>query len=200
MKARLVLLAAALLVAAPVTLASGAARETRPVQMFVDGSTVAGAWSTLDRNASGISMTLHTSGLPAGDAATVWWVVFNEPQNCTHGGAGLRCGPGDLPPFGGDGSAETSVLYAAGHVIGGNGTANYGGHLAIGDTSGAAFGNGLTNPLGADVHLVVRDHGPVIRNLASEMIHTFGGGCSNMPPFTGPNVCDDVQFSAHEAG
>src|SRR5262245_30216980 len=78
---------------------------TADVRRFSDGSVVTGAWSALITNASGASMTLHTTGLTAVDAVTVWWVVFNAPENCSHGEGPYRCGPGDLPPFGGDGSA-----------------------------------------------------------------------------------------------
>jgi hypothetical protein len=37
--------------------------------------------STLNRISKAISMDLHTSGLPAGDAVTIWWMVFNHPRN-----------------------------------------------------------------------------------------------------------------------
>lgn len=108
------------------------------------GSAVPGAWSTLVTSDAGASMDLHTSGLPAGDAVTVWWVVFNHPELCRHGALGLRCGEGDL----GEPSVEASVLFAAGHVIGGSGVGDYGAHLSVGDTAGALFGPGLTNPTG----------------------------------------------------
>ena len=82
---------------------------TSDVRRFSDGSAVAGAWSKLVTGSEGASMTLQTTGLDPGDVVTVWWVVFNAPQNCTHGEGPYRCGPGDLPPFGGDGSAAPSV-------------------------------------------------------------------------------------------
>jgi hypothetical protein len=81
------------------------------------------------------------------------------------------------------------VLYATGHVIGGSGTASYGAHLAVGDTSGALFGPGLTNPLGAEIHLVVHDHGPADPAIVAAEIRSFG--VCNL-------VCTDVQFSVHE--
>ena len=162
---------------------------TSDVRRFSDGSVVAGGWSKIVTNDAGASMTLHTAELAAGDVVTVWWVVFNAPQSCTHGEGPYRCGPGDLPPFGGDGSAEPSFLYASGHVIGGSGTANFGAHLSVGDTSGALFGPGLINPLGADIHLVVRDSGPVDPATAAAAIHSYG--VCNL-------VCNNVQFSVHE--
>jgi len=145
----------ALALATPAT--AGTTRSN--VYRFADGSQVAGAWSVLTTTDAGARMTLQTSELPAGHSVSVWWIIFNAPQNCTHPEGGLRCGPGDLPPFGGDDSAVTSIAYAAGHVIGGSGQATFAGRLATGDTKGAVFGPGLVNPTTADIHLLVRDQG-----------------------------------------
>src|SRR5436190_9352690 len=162
---------------------------TANVYRFSDGSPVAGAWSTLSTSDAGARMTLQTSGLASGHTVTVWWIIFNEPQNCTHGEAGLRCGPGDLPPYGGDDSAVTSLVYAAGHEIGGTGQATFSARLAIGDDSGALFGPGLVNPTGADIHIVVRDHGVLSPVQRSEGIHNFGP-CNP--------ACTNLQYSPHE--
>ena len=158
------------------------------VYRLADGSQVAGAGSTIVTGSAAASFTLRTSDLPAGHTVTVWWVVFNDPANCTHGEAGLRCGPGDLPPYGGNNSAVTSIVYAAGHVVGGSGTAAFAGHLSTADVAGALFGPGLINPLGADIHLVAHDHGILVPQQRAEGIHNFGP-C---------NPCADVQFSPHE--
>jgi hypothetical protein len=180
-------LLAALVLAVWATSASADVGVRANVYRFSDGSQVAGAWSSLATSAAGAKMTFQTSELPAGHSVTIWWVIFNQPQNCTHPEAGLRCGPGDLPPFGGDDSAVTSVLYAAGHVIGGSGIASFAGRLATGDTSGALWGPGLINPTTADIHLVVHDHGQ--KEDPSQEIHNFGP-CNP--------TCTDIQFSPHE--
>lgn len=184
------LAAATVLTALPAQ--AGAARSTtRPVFMFPSSTTttltqVAGASSTLVRTDSGVTLTLHTSELQPGDAVTVWWVVFNNPSACDAGHFGLHCGPGDL----GRPQTGASVLYAAGHVMGADGVGDFGGHLSVGDTSGALFGPGLTNPAGADIHLVVHDHGPADPALMPDEIHSFGV-CDT--------TCTDVQVSVHEA-
>lgn len=146
---------------------------------------VAGAWSSLTTNASGATVTLHTSGLDAGHAITVWWVVFNNPGACNAGHFGFRCGPGDLA----NAAAEPSVLYAAGHVIGSGDSTDFGAHLSRDDTSQALFGPGLINPTGADIHLVVHDHGPADPTLLPAQIHSFDV-CNTQ--------CHDVQVSVHE--
>lgn len=75
---------------------------TNPVISLFDGSTTGS--STLRRTKGGVTMTMKTTGVPAGHAVTVWFVVP---------GAG-------------------SAL-AAGHVIGGSGRARFGGHMSAGD-------------------------------------------------------------------
>lgn len=188
------MLAAGLAVAviSPVAKAGPAARDQSAVYVFGTGVQIPGAWSTLVRNEKGVAMNLHTSALAPGSASTVWWVVFNSPENCTHGEFGSRCGVGDLPPFGGDPSVQASLLHATGNVIGGAGTAGFGGYLSEGDLTGVVFGPGLLDSRRADVHLVVRTHGQAIPGLIHEQLSTFNGGCP-------PNACQNIQVSVHEA-
>lgn len=162
---------------------------TATVHRFTDGTQVEEAWSQLRTGDEGAHFILHTSDLEPGHTVTVWYVIFNNPTECSHPEGPLRCGPGDLPPFGGDDSAETSVVYAAGHQVGTSGPTSFAGSLQTGDTDGSLWGPGLTNPLRADIHLVVRDHGRLAPQQRAAGIHDFGT-CS-------PD-CVDVQFSAHE--
>ena len=159
-----------------------------PVMWFGTATAIPGAWSTLLRTGSGVAMNLHTADLPAGTADTVWWVVFNNPQNCGPKPSGPRCGDADLHATG----VDASILHAAGHVVGADGVGNYGARLAVGDTSTALFGPGLVNPFTADIHLVVRTHGAPIPGLVDDQIHSFNGGCP-------PNTCTNIQASVHEA-
>jgi hypothetical protein len=151
----------------------------------------------------GVSATLRTSGLPAGDAVTMWWVVFNNPDAC-EGAAGvpLRCAESDL--FNED--VAGSVQYAGGNVVGGSGHYSVGSYLSVGDTSGCAFGPGflcagLIDAREADIHLVVRSHGPKLAEFMPGQIMSFGVACT---PGTseglgdGPNDCEDLQAATHE--
>jgi hypothetical protein len=144
--------------------AGAATQTTSPVATFA-GATV--GTSTLTRTGSGISFSLQTSGLQAGHAVTVWWMVFNP-----------------------DGSV--SVQYAAGHVVDDSGVAEFGGHLSVGDLDEVINGGpGLLDALGADVVLVVRDHGPKDPGRVNQQIHTFDV-CNP--------TCTDLQMSMHTAG
>ena len=175
--------------------------ETSRVQWFSDWSNVSMASSNLRTYDWGASFNLNTYGLKPMDAVTVWWVIFNYPEYCTHGTGGYRCGEGDLAPFGGNSSVESSVVHADGDVIDYRGFGHFQGNLMANDASKALFGNGLVHPEGADIHFVVRSHGRVWGSLVREQLNTFGGGCNNAPPGTGmpgPNTCWDAQFSVHE--
>lgn len=189
---------------APVVRFSAASRDVATVSTFADLTPVGS--SRLVRNDNGLSVSLATSGLASGSTATLWIVVFNLPENCSAPG----CGEDDL--F--DPSAMVDVMYTAGTVIGGSGKATLAGHRAEGDNSGSLFGAlglpspGLIDARTAEVHFVVRSHGPKIPGMVDDMIHTFNGGCQNPgPPFPdplppelgapGPNTCMDVQFAVH---
>ena len=147
-----------------VSRAGASTQTTSPVATFAGD--VVGS-STLTRTDSGVAFSLTTSGLQAGHAVTVWWMVFNP------GGA-------------------LSVQYAAGHVIDEGGVAEFGGHLGVGDTDGVINGGpGLLDAQGADVVLVVRDHGPADPARVSEQTHTISA-CNP--------TCTDLQMSMHSAG
>lgn len=173
---------ALLLVVAPSAFAAASYQSISDVRALPGGAVVSGAWSKLVRTDAGVAMTLHTSQLEAGTATTVWWVIFNHPENCIGG-----CGEDDLENT----AAQPSVLHAAGHVVGGDGVDNFGARLSVGDTAEAVFGPGLLNLFGAEIHLVVRSHGKAIPSLIDEQIHSFNGGCP-------PNTCVNVQGSMHK--
>lgn len=175
------------LATAPATAAGNAAVTTSAAHAFPTGPVKAGASSTLVRNSNGATTTFLSPGLAVGEVYTLWWVIFNHPENCSGG----VCNLDDVLPFPGNAAAGVSLLYGGGHVIPTSGRGNFADHLAVGDTSGAMFGPGLIDPLNAVVHVVLRTHGPVIPDLLDEQLSTFGGGCQ-------VNACAN-QFSAeHE--
>jgi hypothetical protein len=136
--------------------AGAATQTTSPVNWIAippGGSSIpsepAGS-STLTRTDSGIAFSLSTTGLQAGHAVTIWWMVFNPDKSL-------------------------SVQYAAGHVIDEGGAAEFGGYLQEGDTSGVINGGpGLLDATAANVVLVVRDHGAAKPDIVEQQIHTFG--------------------------
>ena len=157
-------------------------------------------------------------------ALTLWWVIFNEPKECvTNPGAAVRCGEIDV--FGADyvasveagapdpsllapnTAAGLAVLYATGGVTGRTGKVQlaasiYRSHEAL-DLGGdqvvdpMGLGKGFTDP-GAEVHLVVRDHGPRVREGELAQITNFLEPYCSDPALgfeAGPNTCADIQFA-----
>ena len=175
-----------------VSRASAATQTTSDVVSMADPTMVMGS-STLTRTGKAIAVDLHTSGLTAGDAVTIWWMVFNHPDACISGAStpddpnDPRCGMADMA----NPAADLSVLYAAGHVVDEDGVADFGGKLAVDDADGAIMGSGLHDAAGADVTLVVHDHGPAKPGQVDEQVHTFDA-CN-------PD-CTDLQMSVHQAG
>jgi hypothetical protein len=82
------------------------------------------------------------------------------------------------------------VSRLGGLVVGIGGVANFRGPLTVGGTGPGQLlvGSGITNPLGAEVHLLVEDHGPASSDPETLYLETHddGGGCP-------PNTCTLVQ-------
>ena len=147
-----------------------------------DGTLYPDAYSTLVRTSNGISMTLHAAGLRPG-VYTAWWVTENYPQFCLERPCTLD---DEANP-----AVQSSVFNATGTVVGADGIGNFGASTMPGAASSdVLFGPGLLNPLGADVYIVIRYHGPVIPRQVKEQLTTYEGGCSI-------NECSDDLIAFH---
>ncbi len=145
--------------------------------------------SDLVRNKNGISAEYSTYGLPGGQAMTLWFIVFNNPEDCEAGA--FECGLADM---GADRLAQGDFLLASGHVIDADGTATFGGSLKVDDIGGSGLAEfpdecipdlgdcggpiGLVNVDGALVVLALHSHGPKLtgQELKSQT-SSFLGGC-----------------------
>jgi hypothetical protein len=203
-KLAMVLVAIGLTAGTLTVYAAPASHSQSDVIRFADGKVVGS--SHLVRTDSGISATLRTSELPAGYAVTTWWAIFNNPEACFE-----EC---DDPDFFVP-EVEGSFGYLAGHVIGGSGKGNFGGHLAAGDTSQAVMGPGLLDARKAVIQIAVHTHGEKIPELVESQISTFLGGCridewvglldvlgiteDELPlrGEPGPNICETTQAAVH---
>jgi len=157
-----------------------------PDEMPAAGDVVGTA--TLNRTAAGVNLTANTTMLDVGAAYTLWWIIFNNPAACDPAG----CSDADF----GTPEVEASAMSATGRVADANGNATFGAFLPAGfmytnPASGNGrqlFGPGLQNPAGAEIHVVVRCHGPWSGNI--EQISTFAGDCNNA---ASPSGCYDAQ-------
>ncbi|MFK7844445.1 MAG: hypothetical protein AB8G77_04020, partial [Rhodothermales bacterium] len=138
---------------------------------------VNGSKSTLKRMADKIRYSIKTTGLPEG-AYTNWIVTINEPENC------LTSPCTDVDVFGRTEEVDATVFWATGNTVGQNGKGNFSatirvGELPDGDDQIGWPGSGLQNPMGAEIHLIVKYHGltssdPEIRK---EQLTTLTGSC-----------------------
>ncbi len=171
------------------------------------GTLIEGAESTLTRMPHGVSMTFKTVGLTPGDAITIWWIIFNKPENCSNG----DCGPDDAfqadvsgqlifdeagapqPNPAGREAVGFSSLRADGRIVENDGSADFRGHLPIGDVTESYFGLGLLDVMKAHIHLIARTHGPAIPGQTHVQLNSDWGGCPEKwkPP------CADLQIAIH---
>ncbi|MEM7226541.1 MAG: hypothetical protein AAF495_26455 [Pseudomonadota bacterium] len=156
----------------------------------------------LDRNRRTVRATISVTGLSQLSAPyTAWWVVFNNPEACTGGAA---CGPSDLL----NAAADVVVFHATGFFSDANGAANFTARLVSGQLPEGTdvFLNGedgiglrKRNGLGAEIHVVVRGHGPApVPNdgaagfTTADQISLFNGGCVGAVGDP-PDACEDEQ-------
>jgi hypothetical protein len=166
---------------------------------------IPGASASVKSNENGVQFLLQTADLVPGHAYTVWWVKIDAPENC----AAIPCSGADV--LGNVEGVLSNVAYGAGHVVGGAGKGTFAGAFSTGPVPGGWYDNEFTNPRGAEIHLVLMDHGPALPGLVSSQISTLRGGCTdesvNTPPISGfpdvakadgtpgPNTCRLVQLA-----
>lgn len=141
----------------------------------------------LVRTRQGIFYALRATDLTPGHVITVWAVVFNQPENCAQYPEACKGSDLSTPDVLGD------AVYTSGGVVRENGTIRLRAFLREGDASGSmahevstAFPpTGLLDLEDAEVHLVIRDHGPAIPGKVYEQRSSFTGGCAtSFPPFS----------------
>ena len=155
----------------------------RDVRVMATGAVQQGAGSQLTRDRDSIFGIINTKGLNPGWVYTAWFGIFNNPDQC----ATRPCSGADFA----NPAVMGSRVNFGGRLIGPDGAATYGGFLAIGDTTAAFDGPGLLDPKHAEIHMVIRSHGPALMGAAfMDQLNMFNGGCP-------PNTCINVQSSVH---
>ena len=157
-------------------------------------------------------------------SVTLWWIIFNNPEACrAHPGSDARCGAVDIygqadldsvaagipdsrlitPNRG----ARLGVLFATGSVTRANRDVWMTASIYRSSAGLTLPGPNLIDPLGlgvgyenpeAEVHLVLRDHGPRVRGQEIAQTTIFlDPSCSDPSRefFAGRNICADVQFA-----
>jgi hypothetical protein len=154
---------------------------------------------TLTRTLTGLSATYTSNDLKPGDTYTAWFIIFNNPAGCVDG-----CDESDLA----NAAAEASAVNADGLVAGATGSETFNASLAVGDAGHhqIVFGDGITDPIGAEVQTFIRNHGPELADPSevNEQISILAGGCTLESSVdgtgTGPNTCFDPHFAVFSGG
>lgn len=171
----------------------------------VNGVDGVGKSLLLRKKGKGVAMALKTHMIPD-HAATIWWIIWNSPENCE----GSPCGSdGDFGNAGtGPGGTALSMMYATGNIVNRNGVGTFHAYLKEGVIQGSINDQvgvpdlPLLDAKKAEVHLVVRSHGPRIPGMEDVQTSSYEGGCTvNFFPFeaipTNPGECGDIHFAVH---
>ena len=133
--------------------------------------------SKIIRTADFVEWTINTSGLPKG-AYTVWTMAINDPEKCLNS----PCNAVDI--FTRTAEVDASAFYSAGAVVGPEGRGYFKaripkGYMATKPEEIFWPGTGLQDPMGAELHLVVKYHGPASSDpeVLYEQLHTLLGSC-----------------------
>lgn len=148
------------------------------------GPTIEGSSARLQRSADTVWIKINTTQLPAG-AYSIWAVIFNNPENCQSS----PCASSDVGLAGVNGS----VIWLTGGVVGEDNVGHFSGHIEEGMPPGVVnFGPGLLDAEGAEIHNIIRYHGPASDDPAvfARQTTTAGGGCGADFPFF---ACYDAQ-------
>lgn len=160
-------------------------------------SDLADGATSLVRNFQNREIEAHisTKALEPDTAYSIWWAIFNRPRFCV---TPFDCTTADLEINGGDPDVRASVFWAGGFVSDSTGGANTSIHLSAGRTGRELFAQsknyGLLNVSGAEIHIVLRSHGPAgVAGPVAKQIGTANEAC----PAEG---CQNVFASIHALG
>lgn len=193
---------------------AAATPDKSPMQDFETEAPIGGAFSMLTRSGTGVTTKVRTHD-HGKHAYTLWYVIFNQPENCSDGVCGendifIGGNPDNGPDFGQIEDVRLSVVYAAGAVANPAGRIMLDGGLQEGQVP-AGVGQvvighsddgplipspvtGLEDVMRAEIHLVLQDHGPAWSDpaLRAQQTSSFMGACN-----PNPDSCVDPQFAVH---
>ena len=171
--------------------------ETHPSQGDVRILDTASA--TLMASEAGVALHMVTDELEENHVYTMWIVIINNPAGC----ATDMCAPPDV--LGNSDGVQSEITWGDSLIFTSETRPEFNAFIAAGDVPEAWYGNGLPDPMAAEVHIVINDHGEVIPEMAGNMLNTYRGGCTDEslpPPFPdsakadgepGPNTCRLIQ-------
>lgn len=167
--------------------------DIAPMQSIATGDEIPGNASVMIRDfrRGDIDVTLNIAeGLGAGEAYTVWVIVFNNPARCIYPYA---CSGMDFEFNGGDPRVRVSAFQGGTFIpYASGGTFNIGFHRGRTAREGIpGFSDqGCTRLRKCEIHVVTRTHGPA--DNAAVQLKGFLSGCDN-------GLCNDTMFAIHRS-
>jgi len=171
--------------------------ETHPSQG--DVTIIEDGHAMLVTNEDGLFAHMVTDNLEDGHVYTFWVVIVNNPEAC-------EAFPCTAPEIINNSDAlESEVTWGDSMIYYDGVEPKFNAYVPVGDVHEPWIGNGLTNPTGAEIHLVVNDHGEFIPEMTADMLGTYRGGCTDdsLPGLfpeaatsdgeAGPNTCRLIQ-------
>lgn len=140
--------------------------------------------SFIKRTENKVCINANVKGLD-GEAYSGWVFIFNDPENCDSGidEIGSMCSQTDLA----NPNVSATGMWGLGLIAGDKERAYIDKCFEIGETThfvmGAGDKLGLTDPMNAEVHILLRNHGPAAfedSELLGKQLNSYRGGC-NMP-------------------
>ena len=136
--------------------------------------------SDLVRTVDGLSMNIDTVDLPIG-SYTMWLSIYNNPDQCSNGDCQplVDTGAGGIPN-----PAEGSILWLTAGYVGPDRMGHFSSRVGLGEEGAPGvivMGSGVTNPMGAELHLILRYHGPTMwddMEMLSAQATQLHGGCT----------------------
>ena len=160
--------------------------QSTGMNRFADFSPIANTVAAIERYRSFHEIALWTRELTPGNVVVLEYIVYNAPENCTNPTPWGRCSvPDSMNP-----ATESSAIWVRGRVVRSSGTLAVYDWIGVGEDGAPgeiAWGPGLTDVQGAEVHFLVFDKGKPIAGRLEEQLTTFQGGCD-------VNVCQPLQF------
>ena len=123
------------------------------------------------RSDDGVFVNLEARDLQPNHAYTMWVVAINAPQHCSE----APCQSSDVMKN--TDQVKADLGYGDGAVAGMDGKARFAAFQPTGAMAHSWFGRGLMTP-DAEIHLVIRDHGPLVQGREAAMLSTFRDGCN----------------------
>jgi hypothetical protein len=147
--------------------------ETIPANAEDAPQPIADGEATLYTDENGATMVFMTSDLVPGNVYTAWWVIMNNPEVC----ASTPCTPEDV--IGNAAEVGTQITFADSLIADETGQATFAGHLPAGEIADGWYNQTFDDPMSAEIHIVINDHGPRIETALVSMLSSYRGGCTD---------------------